>query len=100
MRSFWPEPSWFITQISSWPSLELVKAIRLPSGDQACPPLEPSDVSWVSPEPSAFITQMSTAVPVVLVKVILIPSGDQAGHRSCAASFVSRVWSEPSSFIT
>jgi hypothetical protein len=36
----------------------------------------------------------------LLSKTIFVPSGDQCGLPSAAGSLVSRVWFDPSAFIT
>lgn len=77
-----------------------MKAIRLPSGDQAGfptpsdreDPAKSSAISRVTAEPSACITE----IPSPSAKTILVPSGDQAGSTPRA----SERSSEPSAAIT
>ena len=96
-----PEPSGFITYISSLPSRLELNAIFVPSGDQAG-----SDsragllVSRVCPVPSAFITYISELLSRPDTNAIFAPSGDQAGTRSRSELSVSLVCPEPSGFIT
>src|SRR5258708_5384468 len=58
-------------------------------------------VRFTRPVPSGFIAQISPKRRSrQLRKAILVPSGDHFGSLSCSPSKVSRVWFEPSAFIT
>src|SRR5436189_2294938 len=78
-----------------------MKAIVVPSGDQAGKRFTPWLVSWRAFDPSAPTAQTSrTPVPRSLTKAMVLPSGDHAGSESNAGS-PAITWSpEPSAFIT
>src|SRR5262245_23797032 len=81
-------------------SLLRVKAMRVPSGDQAglrrrrfSPCVE---VRFTGLEPSAFMTKMSLDE----AKAMRVPSGDQAGSELFLPVFVRFTGLEPSASIT
>jgi hypothetical protein len=81
----------------------LVKAIFVPSGDQAGPPSSAgSFVRLVCPLPLAFMTKISPLPgnEVLRLNAIIVLSGDQAGPRSTAVLFVTLVGWLPSAFMT
>src|ERR1041385_3722265 len=83
----------------------LVKAIRVPSRDQAGPVSSAcADVKRTMFVPSDFMTKMSNFVPFLsmrrLSKAIFVPSGDQFGPPSPTDAVVSRVGFAPFASIT
>ena len=79
----------------------LVKAILLPSGDQAGVKSGRRVVGEVRLTGAVGVHDVDLVVAVaVLVKAILLPSGDHAGRASSAAVVGEVVWPEPSAFMT
>src|SRR5215207_5539193 len=71
-----PDPSRFMTTISSTPVKEAANAMRVPSGDQSGPEAMPLG-RFTGSDPSE--STAAIARPGPLAKAILLPSGDQAG---------------------
>ena len=102
VRRVTPEPSAFITYISSLLSpWEDWKAIHPPSGDHSGRRslLLGRLVSRATPEPSAFIAYISEFPLLVDENAMRRPSGDQDGAKSPPESSVRRATPEPSAFI-
>ena len=86
--------------MSNVPERLEMKAIAVPSGDQAGPQSDAgSSVSCRTPVPSARITKMSGSPSRLPPKTICEPSGDQAGSKLSPSDTSGRS-SLPSARIT
>jgi hypothetical protein len=99
-----PEPSAFMTKMSSFPIRVLENAIWLPSDDHVGFRLDPADiVSCLSSVPSEFTTKISPLPSTVvspLVNAMVRPDGEIAGQDFTPSIVVSWLMTVPSPFIT